>query len=153
MTKALRILITGLTLAAASAGLTTAGATASPSHPSDQTDVQPLAITWYHGAAPTSGCISHYGYLCAYQDTNWAGKPAYFQASNARWTETANGWIDDESSSWFNNGMPASADSVVIYQDVNYAGPHVCIDRGWGISHYPELSDRVSSNRWVAGPC
>ncbi|WP_163507482.1 peptidase inhibitor family I36 protein [Fodinicola acaciae] len=114
----------------------------------------PAGITWWNSGAP-NGCAGHGGALCAYKDAFFGGRVAYFVYSNPRWSQTSNSWIDDQSSSWYNNGTGTSLTSVIIYQDVNYNTNtlHVCIDKGWGISHYPELSDKVSSNQWVNGPC
>ena len=113
-------------------------------------------INWYHGAAPTPDCAAQRGALCAYWDKDFGGtQTAYFKLNNKNWRETDNAWINDKSSSWYNNGIAGTYDSVVIYQDKDWPadGLKVCIDRGWGIKYHSTLNDQVSSNKWVAGPC
>lgn len=151
MNTTVRRVLTAAAVLAATAGLGTTTASARPG--GQDATAQPAAITWYHGGAPTSGCRSHYGYLCAYKDITWGGSVGYFEYSNPQWSQTQYSSLNDSSSSWYNNGTPGSYSSVVIYQDAWYQNTSVCIDQGWGISHYPELSDKVSSNKWVNGPC
>jgi hypothetical protein len=148
----LRLMATAALSAGALLAAPAVSANAAPSAPSASTSAAAASeIEWDHGGAPTGTCQS--GALCAYQDSYYGGNEYNFKLNNKRWSDTSNRAINDKSSSWYNNGTQSTFDSVYIYTDVDYQGAKVCLDRGWGIKHYPSLSDKVSSDQWVNGPC
>jgi hypothetical protein len=100
-------------------------------------------------AAPTAdaapnGCAS--GALCVYWDTFYRGGKYQFFGSNSSWGAWA---IEDDDSSWFNNGTSGLA--VRVYDNRGYGGGSKCFRRGTGDQTAIAVDDRGSSNLWVSG--
>ncbi len=93
-------------------------------------------------AAP-NGCAS--GALCVYWDTFYRGGKYQFFGSNSSWGPWA---IEDDDSSWFNNGTSGLA--VRVYENRGYGGSSICFPRGTGDQIALAEDDRGSSNLWVS---
>lgn len=126
------------------------------------TALLPIAATTAQagGTTPTysqrnpGNCLA--GHLCVYKDTNYGQGGvgiAMFAYDNPIWSDTRNGYIAHEDSSWFNNGTGTSYSSVVVYADNGYGGNSFCLDKGWGNTWDRVANDQGEANRWVNGPC
>jgi len=96
------------------------------------------------------------GFLCVYKGINYdldGVGVAKFQYNNPVWSDTDNGYIAHQDSSWFNNGTAGSYSSVVVYSDNGYGGNSFCLDTGWGNTWDSVANDEGEANRWVDGAC
>lgn len=101
-----------------------------------------LATTAPSAAAAPPGCAS--GALCVYVDTGYDGRKFQFFGDNKSWGAWA---IEDEDSSWFNNGTSGMA--VRVYDGRDYTGGGKCFRRGTGEDDAVLVDDRGSSNEWL----
>ncbi|OII61873.1 MULTISPECIES: peptidase inhibitor family I36 protein [unclassified Streptomyces] len=133
---------TGLLTAAAAVG-----AFAAPAH---------AETSWYNGGQRGVPTDCWKGYLCVWKDTDFqlgGWGVARFEHSNANWTKTPMAYMNDQGSSWYNNGHPGSFSSVRVYEHADYQGRSLCLDAGWGATWDSDMNDKGSSNRWFDGRC
>lgn len=106
-------------------------------------------------AAPPS-CRS--GYVCIFENLNYAGGRADFVGSDNNWTDNrfSNGTpINDRDSSWYNNGTPcAGCDHVRIYLGTGFRTVTLCLHYGPGseVGYRAGANDKGSSHQW-GGEC
>ncbi|WP_344314285.1 hypothetical protein [Fodinicola feengrottensis] len=113
-------------------------------HPSNlkPTGIRPLADGNFH----------------AYRESNYVNG-CYWSGDSANWVFSGGcGNFNDTASSVWNNGYAANLDGVLMFKDINYGGPFMCLSRGdsWGdlnlgIERFSDGSfanDQISSHRW-----
>jgi Peptidase inhibitor family I36 len=93
-------------------------------------------------AAPT-GCPA--SKLCVYPDIFYGGPMHAFRDTNPSWESFG---IEDQDSSWFNNGTTGA--SVRVYVDRGFGGDSICFARGDGDQIALLYQDAGSSNLWVS---
>lgn len=111
--------------------------------------------------AAYSNCPQESGYLCFWQDINYAGTPGKLSGSNADWSAfshstCASGTWNNCASALANEGLNCEA---VVYQYPNYAGSSWVINRDTSaanLTQWPKPSggnwnDVISSNSWWCG--
>ncbi|MGH3239840.1 MAG: peptidase inhibitor family I36 protein [Spirillospora sp.] len=92
-------------------------------------------------------------YFCAWRDINFTGTRWQWIGNDTSWHDNnppGTGGSADQSSSWYNHGVPASVDDVRVYRDTGNLNVLFCLSRGQSAARIPTASDRASSHKWVS---
>lgn len=106
-----------------------------------------LAGTAFAGAGTANANLQdcRSGNFCAWSNDGFGGRIAQWTGNSSYWSN-----MHDDAESVYNNGKPATLDSVNVYMDANYGRLDICVSRGETFDFGMDDND-YDSHKWVTG--